>query len=162
MGYDHSLNAGINFKPAVSMDDVFSCLHPLLDYFGWTGEDILENRLEYDNSFEITENGDAVQHLSIYTSGEVGDSFPDVVQAFAKHLAPLAKPGVIELRDRDTGDLENAIHKIWYGNPDQVVQAQRLHAWHEACELLRAVGIAEETITLMAIQGGFAQAAAGA
>jgi len=34
MGYDHSLNAEIDFKPAVSMDDVFSCLHPLLDYFG--------------------------------------------------------------------------------------------------------------------------------
>lgn len=162
MGYDHSLNAEINFKPAVSIDDVLLCLHPLLDYFEWTKEELLENRLDSDNSVEITENGDAVQHLSIYTCGEVGYSFPDTVQVFANNLAPLAEPGFIELRDHDTGDLENAIHKIWYGDPDEVSQARRIHAWHEACGILREVGVAEETITLMAIQGGFAQPATGA
>ena len=162
MGYDHSLNAEIDFKPAVSVDDVLFSLHPLMDYFGWRKEEILENGLDGENSVVITENGDAVQHLSIYTCGDVGYSFPNVVQAFAEKLAPLTKAGFIELRDHDTGDLENAIHKIWYGNPDEVMQAQRIHAWHEACGLLRAVGVAEETIVLMAIQGGFAQPATDA
>lgn len=150
MGYDHSLNAAVYFKPAVKIVDALSSLTPLSDYFGWTLADLLENHLDNENSVQITADDGVITHLSIYTCGEVGHSFSDLVQAFAEKLSAIATPSSIELRDHDTGDLENAIQLIWYGDPDEVVQAQRVHAWHEAAAALRGVGIAEDVLTKVA------------
>ncbi len=155
MGYDHSMNVEIDFKPGVSIDAALAALKPLSDYCGWEREGLLRNKLSGDDSIEITVEEDAILHMSIYTCGEVSHSYPDLVRDFAERLRGIAEAGSIELRDHDTGDLENAISTIWYGDPDEVVAAQRVDAWQEAAALLQGVGTSEEVLKAMATIGGF-------
>jgi hypothetical protein len=157
MGYEHSLNAEINFKPGVTIEAALLALKPLSDYCNWTEQALLANKLPQDDSVVITTEDGVIHHLSLYSGGEVSHSFPDLVDAFAKNLSTIAEPGMIKLRDHDTGDLENAISVIWYGDPAEVAQAQRLYAWHESAVMLRDVGTSEFVLTAMASIGGFGQ-----
>lgn len=114
------------------------------------------NDLPGDDSIELTVEEDFILDMSICTSGEVSHSYPEHVCAFAEHLRDIAEAGAIELRDHDTGDLEGAISTIWYGDPDEVIAAQRIYAWQEAADLLWSVGTPEEVLSTMATLGGFA------
>lgn len=156
MGYSHSMNSEIAFKPGVSVDAALTALLPLSDYCGWRRDDLLKNDLPGDDSIELTIEEDIILYMSIYTCGEVSHSYPELVCAFAEHLRDIAEAGMIELRDHDTGDLEAAISTIWYGDPDEVKAAQRIHAWQEAAALLRSVGTPEDLLNAMATLGEFA------
>lgn len=156
MGYSHSMSAEIPFKSGVSIDAALAALKPLSDYCGWRLDDLLNNDLSGNDSIELTVEEDIVLYMSIYTCGEVSYSYPEHVCAFAEHLRNLAEAEAIELRNHDTGDLEGVISTFWYGDPDEVKAAQRIHAWQEAADLLRSVGTPEEVLSNTATLGGFA------
>jgi hypothetical protein len=155
MGFEHSMNAEIDFKPGVLLEEVFSALLPLSKRRGWKSEELLANNLRYEDEVEITVENGVVERLSIYTGGEVSHSFPVTVNAFAEGLAAIAEPGCILLRDHDTGDLENAIDSIWYGLPAEVEAAQRVAAWKKVKEMLQDISTPDAVIAEMAAVGGF-------
>lgn len=43
MGYSHSMNAEIAFKPGVSINAALTALQPLSEYCGWRRDDLLKN-----------------------------------------------------------------------------------------------------------------------
>lgn len=87
--------------------------------------------------------------IELCTCGEVPDKYVEVVQSFADGLADLAEAGFIELRDHSTGDLSDAISKIWYGTPSEVDGERQLHAWRLAKELMAAAGVPESGMNLI-------------
>jgi len=153
--YDHSLNAEIHFMPGVSVDAAILALKPLADSRGWTSENILAKNLSNDDKVALIAEGEVIQHLSLYTCGDASHLFASHVEAFAEKLKEIAEPGFIELHDHDTGDVANAITTYWYGDPIEVAQAQRLHAWHASAARLRDVGIPPTVLAAMASIGGF-------
>lgn len=149
MGFSHSMTADVAFKPGVTVNQAIAALAPLSKYHGWIEADLIAGvQLYGEDRADITELNGEIQQLTIYTSGEVVHSYQDFVDAFAKELESIAEAGSIELRDHDTGDLENAITKIWYGEPSEVAAAKLSHAWIQAEVLMRAAGVSE--IALMA------------
>jgi hypothetical protein len=155
MGYEHGLHAEVDFKPGVTLDAALSALEPLSEYRNWTQEAILANKLPRDDTVVITIAAGFIQHLSIYSNGQVSYSFADLVDTFATNLNAIAEPGCMELHDYDTADLHNAISYIWYGDPDEVAQARRTNAWKKSAELLRSVNIPQTMLDAMASIGGF-------
>lgn len=174
MSYHHSMNARIQFKSGVSIDDAMSCLAPLSDYFGWTRDEILAVRpspaisaeflshyevgqhpdvvvscLEEENQIEIHGTGLIAGLMYIHTSGSVGRDLIAVVEAFAEKLCPLAEPNCISVVDHDYHDPESATSLIWYGNGLALENAKREYAWSAAANILRQFGTPEETILAM-------------
>jgi hypothetical protein len=147
MGYDHSMRAEVTFKPGISVTQALNALGPLVEYRGWAEEDLIMGvQLRDNDRVDITAANGDIQHLSIYTSGEVCHSYHELVDKVAEHLGSIAEAGSIELRNHDTGDLENAITTIWYGEPSAVAAAKRSHAWSQAQEALRVAGVSETAL----------------
>lgn len=70
------------------------------------------------------------QVLDLYTCGEVGYGFGDLVVAAAANIGPLtAQPGSFELRNHDTADLESAISEYEYGESEEAISA-----WTRKCD----------------------------
>lgn len=118
MGYDHTLTTQASLKPGTTTEQVEHAFRPLLDYFGYEGF------AEEKNGDHELEFNPVSGELHIYTNGEVGHSFGDLVEAVAENLGPLTKmPGYFVLSDYDTGDIDNARNKIYFGASAEEIEA---------------------------------------
>lgn len=132
MGFEHSMSFSAKFKPGTTPKIVATALQPVLGYSG------------YDESFNVAgddeisynqETGD----LDWYSAGEVGWNFCESVQEMAKNLSGFViEPGEIELRNHDTGDLENAISHYFFGPSENAIKRYQADKYMtEALELLQ-------------------------
>lgn len=153
MSYDHSMNASIKLLPPVGVEAALLMLQPLADYFDWTQNEIVSNELTGDHTVEFIIAADQVTQINLFTCGEVPYDFPKIVDAFASSLTDYAEPGYIDLRDHETGDLDNAIATIWYGKELPVAQAKRLHAWYLSCNLMESADVPDAVMGMMKALG---------
>ena len=155
MSYNHTMSAAITFQPGTAITAVLHALKPLMQYWGWTRADVLGNNWgRFDNNVTVTLNGDCVEHVAIYTCGNVSDAYAADVKAVAKRLAPIALPGTIDLHNQDSNSDESH-REIWYGEKSQVAQHKRLTAWDKAAAILQAAGVSKSGLAMMAAAGGF-------
>lgn len=154
MGFDHSMNASVDFKPNVTIDMVINALEPIATYNNWTREDIINENLKGDDEFTFEEVSGQVTSIDLYTCGEVCYSYKSLVEQFAENLKEIAQPGRIEFRDHDTGDLENAISDIWFGAEPELGAAIQAYEWSNAVHQLCAAGISIDTINAMGALAG--------
>lgn len=156
MGYEHSMSAEINFKLGVTIEQALTALQPLSSYHGWDESELVSGiGLPGDDTVNITVEEGPITRMSIYSCGEVGHSYSDLVEAFAAKLEHITEPGTIELRDHDTGDLDNAISTIWFGDPAEMLAAQRMDSWAKAQSLLRDAGVSDAMLNTFAALGQF-------
>lgn len=148
MPYDHSLTAHIQFKTPQTIDAVCVILKPLAEHREWTPDHIVlgtknhgydEIGLSYDASGLVTD-------VSLYTAGDVEDSFIEAVRSLASVLGCYAKPGYIDICDHDTDAVSDAIKSIWYGKPGELERARARHGWAQAVEQLRIHQVPSEAI----------------
>jgi len=151
MGYDHSLSMAVRFKPGVAKEQVIAALKPITTYFNWSSEKLLNDSLGIENSIEWLFHGEMVKQILLETAGEVGHNYEGLVKAVAANLDSLALPGMIDLRDHSTGDLENAISEFWYGAPAQTDSLIKQKAWRRASDLLIGAGVSAETVAELGI-----------
>lgn len=118
MSFDHSMSlCCAQVKEGVSKEQVREALMPVLKVFGADKKDSAVYGCEFIFN---EETGDV--YLDTY--GEVGDSFDDKVRDVAANLNEIVlEAGQIELRDHDTGDLDNAITIIEFGPSDEAINA---------------------------------------
>ncbi|MCU6502283.1 hypothetical protein LPN04_31260 [Rugamonas sp. A1-17] len=145
------MNAIITFKDNVTIEVAVDALAPLMQHYVWTRDDILNHAILPGEDFvEIVAEGSYIRCMTIYTCGDVDDSYRTMLTDFARNLSTLAEPGHMELSDHDTPDLQNAIEKIWYGEPTAVEKAQVQCAWLAASDALRAAAVPESTLIFIA------------
>ncbi|OZA27085.1 MAG: hypothetical protein B7X93_09670 [Hydrogenophilales bacterium 17-61-9] len=147
MGYDHSMCLHAQVKSGVTVDQVAEVIKPLLEYWG---AEINSEESSFNNKFSFDpETGD----LDVETAGEVGYGYRDLVEEAASRLSQIVEgAGEIELRNHDTGDLDNAISVIEFGPSDEAIKAyiekrdideglelMKLHLPEEKIEAIRAL-----------------------
>ena len=152
MSYDHSMNLTARLKEGITREQVAEALEPLRDYMGWSKEEVLQGEsLTGDDEIHwemLGPPGDDRLTLSIYTSGETGNGLYEILAKTAKNLSGLVEATYFEHRDHDTGDLENAISRIWVGSDEEINEAQRAKAREDAIDVLRAGGYNETELSL--------------
>lgn len=124
MSYDHSLTIEARLKNEVPQEQALEAISPLLEHFAITG-DVFENGCDYsDFEFHFVSNT-----ISIYTAGDVGDSFCELVHDVTDKLGPLTEnTGIATLKNFDTPDLDNAITTIVFGNSPEAVKRAELNS----------------------------------
>lgn len=122
MGYDHSMSFDADTVPGTTLEQVVEALSPLMAYYNYDGFEVFQRKGEtYDGHvFEFDpENG----VLSVYTCGDVGDSYADIVGVIADNLRPIvAAPGVILLRNTDTPDDDERTTRFVFGPSDEEIE----------------------------------------
>ena len=116
MSFDHSMSLFAEVKEGVSNDQVLEVLMPVLKVFGAKdGESV------YGCDFNFDEES---REVSLDTYGEVGDSFYETLKTVASNLNGIvSEAGGLELRDHDTGDLDNAVSPIFFGPSEEAINA---------------------------------------
>lgn len=151
MAFNHSMNAEITFKRPITDVQLQTALKPLAEYFDWSVADTTKDvEASGEDKLEIFRDvAGGITGLELYTCGDVVCHFANLVEATADALSAIAMPGHFELRDHNTGDLENAISRYWYGQEPELSAAKQRHAWREAADLLRGSGVPEPTLQAM-------------
>lgn len=122
MGYDHSLITAGTLKPGVTLDQLVDAVQPLFNYRGYDGHKAFNEGLG-ENSIDEFHWLPESRKFSIYTCGEVKDTFSDLVEGVANNLGPLVEhPSEFALYNHDTGDIDNAKSIIVYGDSEAVIQ----------------------------------------
>lgn len=155
MSFDHSLYIDLYTHKDVQVDQIISAIRPLLDYFEIPESVIAQipveqlpdtNEDENEFSIVIDSTGSNSHNLFIHTSGDVKESFYDIVDTIIENLAPLCVPEKIELHNHDTGDLSSAIVTYWVGAGDELIVAKRLDAFADLKLVLNDTGVSSDQI----------------
>lgn len=120
MAHDHSLVTNGVLKHGTTLEQVIKAVEPILQYFGYYGQDEGQHAFAGQGTGDDEFNFDpATGELYIYTCGDVNDSYIDLVRNVAENLGTLTKvPGHFNLSDHDTADLDNAKQRIYYGGEE--------------------------------------------
>lgn len=118
MSFDHSLSGSGIIKEGKTLDDLVAALDPLLSYLQIDGHAEFLGSAERSYNHEFHFDSDT-REFSVYTCGDVGHSFPDLVEQCIPGLSGVvAKAGSLEFTDMDTADVENAKSCFVFG-PDE-------------------------------------------
>lgn len=141
---DHALNINISYHPNVEFHQLVDALKPLLEYHGVDVEAVKQNKglapSNYDG-IELNQHPDSPNFLHVYTSGDVSESYDNLVAEVAENLTPLCAPTKIELHDHDTAELSDAIRVYWIGDGPDLIQAQRAEAIEQCRYILAEAGL---------------------
>lgn len=141
--YDHNMTAKIAFADATSLGAAISALEPMISYFDWPRDKIKDNQPFCGGDFVTIEtSADNIVSMEIYTAGEVGIQYREVLTEFAANLSSIAMPGFLKLRNNDN-DCDS---KIWYGEPDSISAAKLSIAWKEASSAMLDGRVPENTV----------------
>lgn len=146
MSFEHSFHFHGKAKPGVTKEQVINKMQAFSEYMGWDKEDLKHGHQLADDDeveFSIT---DSQLSVSIYSSGEVGDSLPTQVATLCSQLTEVMEPSRVELHDHSTGDLENAITYYWIGEGEELAMLKRHMACQEALDVLRAGGVTDSEL----------------
>jgi len=131
MSYEHKMEAFITALPGVTIDQLNEALHPLVDYFGFKSVSAA-----FATKVIPNKDGKNVISIEIETEGDVKYSYDDIVETCAKNLATLCEPDYFKLVNYDLSEPEDAVQRIWFGEPDAVEREKRILAWKIAQEKL--------------------------
>ena len=82
---NHTLTACMEFNRDVTFESALKVLAPLIDLFGWTGEQFLQREpLGREDFIEPECDGEFIRKLTIYTTGAVQS------QLWQLNLAPMS------------------------------------------------------------------------
>lgn len=100
MGYSHAMHMQLKLRPGTPVEKVEEALKPLTDYLGYA--DALTSGTGTDDQFSYDPK---TGKLEVRTSGEVDDSYSDLVKQAGENLGPLVEEvGEITLHDYDSPD----------------------------------------------------------
>lgn len=118
MSFDHSMSLFAEVKEGVGKDQVLEALMPVLKIF-----DAKDGKSGDGCDFTFDEEG---RKVFLDTYGDVGDSFDDALKSVASNLNGIVSgAGKLELRDHDTGDLDNAVIPMFFGPSEEAINAYR-------------------------------------
>lgn len=151
MGYDHSLTTTVTFINPVTEDKILEILAPLSVTFEWTPEQILKNNVPKESEIILVTNGQGlIKQLFLETKGEVGYEFLETANKVAEQLSLVAVTNYMELVDYDSGCLNDATQRIWYGEEKGIAIAKLSKAWGTCTMLLSEAGVSDDDLFKMA------------
>lgn len=149
MSYSHNMNLTAILRDDVPYDQIVKTIEPILEY--WDIEPDPENIEVNDQSdiqIKLGRNDQGKLELYIYTAGDVGDSYRNIVRNVAKQLGEIAaEGGSMKLVDEDSVNPDAATETIFFGpDPDAMRNFQLSYVKNKAVDLFSDIdpGIAEK------------------
>jgi len=122
----YSLDTAFTTRPGVSVEQIAEALAPLAGAFSWPHDWVTTGQDEFGEGVHIEPLQGGGLHVDIHMQGEGPDDTYETFEKCAKNLSPLVCDAtMLEFRDHDTGDLENAISRHWCGPAVAVQEAKR-------------------------------------
>jgi len=145
MGYSHQMNATITTHPGVTVAQITKALAPLSEYWGWDAPPIKSDLQSEGWALQYIkdQNGNDCLQVQLWTGEDVGYGYDNLVSQCAENLEKLCVADFFALINFDTADVENAMQRIWYGDPCEIESAKRKLAWNLAKEKLIDGGYSE-------------------